>query len=64
MAPPDQRSASAALVKMVPSLSLVVARSLTDDVVEGGMIGAGEEVGEEVDHDEAVLLALKLLNLY
>ena len=41
-------------LKMVPSPS-----SLTDDIVEGGMIGAGEEVGEEVDHHEAVLLALK-----
>ena len=37
---------------------------LTDDVVERRVVGAREEVGEEVDHDEAVLLALKLLNLY
>ena len=33
--------------------------SLTDDVVQGGVIGAREEVGEEVDHHETVLLALK-----
>ena len=32
---------------------------LTDDIVEGGVIGAREEVGKEVDHHEAVLLALK-----
>ena len=35
---------------------------LTDDVVERGVVGARQEVGEEVDHHEAVLLALKLFN--
>ena len=38
---------------------LSLARPLTDDIVERGVVGAGEEVGEEVDHDEALLLALK-----
>ena len=38
---------------------LLLARPLTDDIVERGVIGAGEEVGEEVDHDETLLLALK-----
>ena len=38
---------------------LPLARPLTDDIVERGVVGAGEEVGEEVDHDEALLLALK-----
>ena len=31
---------------------------LTDDVIKRRVVGAGEEVGEEVDHDQALLLGL------
>ena len=32
---------------------------LTNDIVDGGMVGAGYEVGEKVDHYHALLLSLK-----
>ncbi len=31
----------------------------TDDIVHCGVVGTGEEVGEEVDHDQAFLVSLK-----
>ena len=33
--------------------------SLTDDVIDGRVVVASEEVGEEVDHDQALLFSLK-----
>ena len=44
---------------MIILFQFVHFRPLTDDIVERGVVGAGEEVGEEVDHDETLLLALK-----
>jgi hypothetical protein len=35
---------------------------LTNDIVDGGMVGAGYEVGEKVDHYHALLLSLKKNN--
>ena len=32
---------------------------LTNDIVDGGMVGAGYEVGEKVNHYHALLLSLK-----
>ena len=32
---------------------------LTNDIVDGGMVGAGYKVGEKVDHYHALLLSLK-----
>lgn len=36
---------------------------LTNDVINGRMVRAGEEVGEKVDHHEALLLALQRENI-
>ncbi len=33
--------------------------SLTYHIVHGGVVGAGQEVGEEVDHHETFLLRLR-----
>ena len=35
---------------------------LTYDIVDGGVVAAGDEVGEKVDHNQAFLLSLEIVN--